>query len=63
MSQQQLKPFLVGYVSNHYKDIDDALVFAYNEAHAIQVVLETDQDARFAYSSEPLMKEQAEQLH
>jgi hypothetical protein len=38
MSQQQLKPFLVGYVSNHYEDIDDALVFAYNEAHAIQVV-------------------------
>ncbi|NBU87327.1 MAG: hypothetical protein EBS13_08565, partial [Verrucomicrobia bacterium] len=26
--------------SNHYEDIDDALVFAYNEAHAIQVVLE-----------------------
>ncbi len=56
MSQQQLKPFLVGYVSNHYEDIDDALVFAYNEAHAIQVVLETDQDAKFAYSSEPLMR-------
>ena len=57
MSQQQLKPYLVGYVSNHYEDIDDALVFAYNEAHAIQVVLETDQDAKFAYSSEPLIEE------
>jgi len=57
MSQQQLKPFLVGYVSNHYEDIDDALVFAYNEAHAIQVVLETDQDAKFVYSSEPMIEE------
>ena len=56
MSQQQLKPFLVGYVSNHYEDIDDALVFAYNEAHAIRVVLETDQDAKFAYSPEPLIE-------
>ena len=57
MSQQQFIPFLVGYVSNHYQDIDDALVFAYNEAHAIQVVNQTDQDAKFAYSSEPLIEE------
>ena len=58
MSKQQLKPFLVGYVSNQCGTIDDALVFAYDEAHAIQIVLETDQDAQFAYSSEPLIAEQ-----
>jgi len=57
MSQQQLKTFLVGYVFNHDADIDDALVFAYNEDRAIRVVLETDQDAKFSYSSEPLIEE------
>jgi hypothetical protein len=31
-----LKPYLIGYVNEHYEDVDDQLVFAYDEAHATE---------------------------
>ena len=41
MLQERLKPFLVGFVYGHYEEVDDQLVFAYNEAHAINTILKT----------------------
>ena len=38
MIEERLKPFLVGFVNGHYEEVDDQLVFAYNEAHAIDTV-------------------------
>ena len=59
MEMQQLKSYFVSYVSAHYEDIHDQLVFAYNEPHAIKILLETYEDAKFVFHS----KEVAETLH
>ena len=37
MLEERLRPYLVGFVNGHYEELDDQLVFAYNEAHAIAV--------------------------
>ena len=52
---KELKPFLVGYVNSHYEDLDDQLVFAYNEAHAIHTVLQTTDDAKLVHDSKQLV--------
>ena len=46
MLKPYLKPYLIGYVNEHYEDVDDQLVFAYDEAHATKIVLETFQDVK-----------------
>ena len=50
-----LKPYLIGYVNANYEDVDDQLVFAYDEAHATKIVLETYQDAKFVFQSRPIV--------
>jgi len=55
MLRKKLKPYLVGYVNGHYEEVDDQLVFAYNEAHAIETILQTVDDAKFVYESQPLV--------
>ena len=30
MLERYLKPYLIGYVNEHYEDVDDQLVFAYD---------------------------------
>ncbi len=52
MLRKELKPYLVGYVNGNYEDVDDQLVFAYNEAHAIETILQTFDDAKFVYDSQ-----------
>ena len=54
MLEKRLKPFLVGFVNGHYEEVDDQLVFAYNEAHAINTILKTFKEAKFAYESQTL---------
>ena len=51
MDDKQLKPFMVSYVNAHYEDVHDQLVFARSEPHAIIVVLETYEDAKFVFNS------------
>ena len=55
MLGEQLKPYLVGFVNGHYEEVDDQLVFAYNEAHAIEKILKTYNDAKFVYESKPCL--------
>ena len=55
MLEKELKPYLVGYVNGHYEEVDDQLVFAYNEAHAIETILQTFDDAKFVYESKQLL--------
>ena len=55
MLEKELKPYLVGYVNGHYEEVDDQLVFAYNEAHAIETILQTFNDAKFVYESKQLV--------
>ena len=55
MLEKELKPYLVGYVNGHYEEVDDQLVFAYNEAHAIETILQTFNDAKFVYESKQLL--------
>ena len=38
MLGKELKPYLVGFVNGHYEEVNDQLVFAYNEAHAIETI-------------------------
>ena len=59
MKVQQLKYFFFSYVNAHYEDVYNQLVFAYNESHAIKIVLETHEDAKFVFDS----KEVAKNLH
>lgn len=40
MLEERLRPYLVGFVNGHYEEQDDQLVFAYNEAHAIDTILQ-----------------------
>ena len=47
MLGKELKPYLVGYVNGHYEEVDDRLVFAYDELHAIETILQTFDDAKF----------------
>ena len=54
MLEERLRPYLVGFVNGHYEEEDDQLVFAYNEAHAIETILKTYDDAKFVYESKPL---------
>jgi len=54
MLEKKLKPYLVGYVNGHYKEVDDQLVFAYDELHAIETILQTFDDAKFVYDSKQL---------
>ena len=54
MIEKELKPYLVGYVNGHYEEVDDQLVFAYDEAHAIETILHTFEDAKFVYESKQL---------
>ena len=54
MLQERLKPFLVGFVYGHYEEVDDQLVFAYNEAHAIETILKTFKGAKFVSSEKGL---------
>ena len=56
MLEKELKPYLVGYVNGHYEEVDDQLVFAYNEAHAIETILQTLNDAKFVYESKQLVQ-------
>ena len=55
MLGNELKPYLVGFVNGHYEEVNDHLVFAYNEAHAIETILETFDDAKFVYDSKQLV--------
>ena len=54
MIGKELKPYLVGYVNGHCEEVDDQLVFAYNEVHAIETILQTFDDAKFVYDSKQL---------
>ena len=54
MLGKELKPYLVGYVNGHYEEVDDQLVFAYDEIHAIEIILQTFDDAKFVYESKQL---------
>ena len=54
MLEKELKPYLVGYVNCHYEEVDDRLVFAYDELHAIETILQTFDDAKFVYDSKQL---------
>ena len=54
MLEEQLRPYLVGFVNGHCEEIDDQIVFAYNEAHAIETILKTYDDAKYVYESKPL---------
>ena len=54
MLEERLRPYLVGFVNGHYEELDDQLVFAYNEAHAIDTILQTFKEAKFVYESKPL---------
>ena len=51
MDDKQLKTFMVSYVNANYEDVHDELVLAQSEPHAIKVVLETYEDARFVFNS------------
>ena len=51
MLGKELKPYLVGYVNGHYEEVDDQLVFAYNELHAIETIIHTFDVAKFVYES------------
>ena len=44
------KPYLVGFVNGHYEEVDDQLVFAYNEAHAIETILKTFKEEKLFMS-------------
>ena len=55
MLRKELKSYLVGFVNGHYEEVNDQLVFAYNEAHAIEPILETFDDAKFVYDSKHLV--------
>jgi hypothetical protein len=55
MFRKELKPYLVGYVNGHYQEVGDQLVFAYDEAHAIETILQTFDDAKFVYDSKQLV--------
>ena len=55
MLGRELKQYLVGFVNGHYEEVNDQLVFAYNEAHAIETILETFDDAKFVYDSKQLV--------
>ena len=59
MNEQRLKPYYVSYVNANYEDIHNQLVFAYNEPQAINIVIETYEDAKFVFHS----KEVIETLH
>ena len=54
MLGKELKPYLVGYVNGLYEEVDDQLVFAYSEVHAIETILQTFDDAKFVYASKQL---------
>ena len=51
MSAPKLRPYFVSYVNSHCEDIHDQLVFAYGEPHAIKIVRETYEDAKFVFES------------
>ena len=53
--RKELKPYLVGYFNGHYEEVGDQLVFAYDEAHAIETILQTFNDAKFVYDSKQLV--------
>ena len=55
MFRKELKPYLVGYDNGHYEEVGDQLVFAYDEAHAIETILQTFDDAKFVYDSKQLV--------
>ena len=57
MLKPYLKPYLIGYVNEHYEAVDDQLVFAYDEAHATRIVLETFKDAKFVFQSRPVVEQ------
>ena len=57
MLERYLKPYLISYVIEHYEDVDDQLVFAYDEAHATKIVLETFKDATFVFQSRPVVEQ------
>ena len=57
MHERYLKPYIIGYVNEHYEDMDDQLVFAYDEAHATRIVLETFTDAKFVFQSRPVVEQ------
>tara|TARA_B100001093_G_C26194735_1_gene745455 strand:+ start:217 stop:399 length:183 start_codon:yes stop_codon:yes gene_type:complete len=55
MLRKELKPYLVGFVNGHYEEVNNQLVYAYNEAHAIETTFETFDDAKFVYESKQLV--------
>ena len=54
MLREKLKTYFVGYVNGHYEEVDDQLVFASNEAQAVEAILQTFDDAKFVYNSKQL---------
>ena len=54
MLGERLRPYLVGFVNGHYQEVDDQLVFAYNEARAIETILKTYKHSKFVYETKPL---------
>ena len=55
MLRKELKPYLVGFANGHYEEVNDQLVFAYNEAHGIETILEKFDDAKFVYDTKQLV--------
>jgi len=49
MLEERLRPYLVGFVNDHHEEVEDQLVFAFNEAHAIETILKTYNDAKFLW--------------
>ena len=54
MLEERLRPYLVGFVNGQYEEVDDQLVFGYNQVHAMETILKTYDDAKFVYESKPL---------
>ena len=47
MLRKKLKTYLVSYVNGHYEEVDDQLIFASNEAQAVETILQTFDGAKF----------------
>ena len=47
MHEQHLKSYLVSYVNAQYEYMYDQIVFAYDEAQATKILLETNKDSKF----------------
>ena len=51
-----MKLYFVRDVNDHYENVHDLLVFTYGEPHAIKIVLDTYEDAKFFFNSKAVSK-------